>query len=124
MMISRTPRVALAGIALVLTMAACASTDADDAVTDDAVTTEADATVSTTPTGTEPGPDSTDAAAEPETSESATGSARADTTAPPEPEPVAVPEALQFSAPLVGGGQFDGGAVAGKPTLFWFWAPT
>jgi len=59
------------------------------------------------------------------------------TTAPPaggtdgsanEPAPtdpaVVVPEALQFTAPLVGGGTFDGAAAAGKPTVFWFWAPT
>ena len=37
---------------------------------------------------------------------------------------VVVPEALRFTAPLVGGGTFDGAAVAGKPTVFWFWAPT
>ena len=36
----------------------------------------------------------------------------------------AVPELLQFTAPLVGGGSFDGAAVAGTPTVFWFWAPT
>lgn len=48
------------------------------------------------------------------------------TTAEPAPtEPaVVVPEALQFTAPLVGGGTFDGAATAGKPTVFWFWAPT
>ncbi len=36
----------------------------------------------------------------------------------------AVPEALRFTAPLVGGGEFDGSAVAGRPVAFWFWAPT
>ena len=36
----------------------------------------------------------------------------------------AVPEALRFTAPLVGGGQFDGAAPAGRPVAFWFWAPT
>jgi type IV secretory pathway VirB10-like protein len=36
----------------------------------------------------------------------------------------AVPEILQFTAPLVGGGTFDGAADAGIPTVFWFWAPT
>jgi peroxiredoxin len=36
----------------------------------------------------------------------------------------AVPEALRFTAPLVGGGEFDGSAVAGRPIAFWFWAPT
>ena len=44
-----------------------------------------------------------------------------DEPAPTEP---VVPEALQFTAPLVGGGTFDGAAVTGKPTVFWFWAPT
>ncbi len=39
-------------------------------------------------------------------------------------EPVVVPAALQFSAPLVGGGELDVATLAGKPTVFWFWAPT
>ena len=34
------------------------------------------------------------------------------------------PEVLRFSAPLVGGGTFDGASVAGTPVAFWFWAPT
>jgi hypothetical protein len=56
-----------------------------------------------------------------------TPAAGSDTTAaepaPTEPA-VVVPEALQFTAPLVGGGTFDGAAAAGQPTVFWFWAPT
>ena len=32
--------------------------------------------------------------------------------------------ALQFTAPLVGGGVFDGASLVGKPVAFWFWAPT
>lgn len=48
------------------------------------------------------------------------GAPGATTTAPT----VAVPEALQFSAPLVGGGEFTGADYADKPTVFWFWAPT
>ena len=35
-----------------------------------------------------------------------------------------IPDALRFAAPLVGGGQFEGASVAGKPIAFWFWAPT
>ena len=35
----------------------------------------------------------------------------------------AVPAALQFSAPLVGGGDIELGALAGRPVLLWFWAP-
>jgi hypothetical protein len=38
--------------------------------------------------------------------------------------PSDVPAVLDFAAPLVGGGEFSGKSVAGKPTAFWFWAPT
>ncbi len=34
------------------------------------------------------------------------------------------PEALQFSAPVVGGGELDLRAYAGQTVAFWFWAPT
>ncbi len=37
---------------------------------------------------------------------------------------VSVPEVLRFSAQLVGGGQLDGATYAGRPVVFWFWAPT
>jgi hypothetical protein len=37
---------------------------------------------------------------------------------------VTAPASLQFTAPLVGGGEIDAATLAGKPTLFWFWAPT
>ena len=45
------------------------------------------------------------------------------TNAPPA-RPAAVPAALQFSAPAVGGGEVDAAEFSGTPTLFWFWAPT
>lgn len=35
-----------------------------------------------------------------------------------------IPEILRFSAPTVGGGEIDATALAGTPTVFWFWAPT
>jgi hypothetical protein len=38
--------------------------------------------------------------------------------------PASVPDSLQFTAPLVGGGTFDGAAFAGAPLALWFWAPT
>ena len=31
---------------------------------------------------------------------------------------------LGFTAPLVGGGAFDGAHHVGTPVAFWFWAPT
>jgi hypothetical protein len=37
--------------------------------------------------------------------------------------PGQAPEALRFTAPLVGGGMLDASTLADKPTVFWFWAP-
>ena len=45
----------------------------------------------------------------------------ADTTAPPA---ATAPEALQFTAPLVGGGTIDFTQFAGRTVALWFWAPT
>ena len=37
--------------------------------------------------------------------------------------PINVPEALQFAAPLIGGGDIELTTLAGRPVLLWFWAP-
>ena len=37
--------------------------------------------------------------------------------------PADAPEALQFSSPLVGGGDIELTTLAGRPVLLWFWAP-
>ena len=82
--------------------------------------------------GAEPAPGTEVATTVDDTESPSTGSAGTEapsdaTTAPAADaaEPAAVvPEILAFTAPLVGGGTFDGAAVAGKPTVFWFWAPT
>lgn len=37
--------------------------------------------------------------------------------------PAAVPEILDFRAPLVGGGTLEGAELAGAPVAVWFWAP-
>jgi thiol-disulfide isomerase/thioredoxin len=34
-----------------------------------------------------------------------------------------VPEALDFAASTIDGGTFEGASLAGKPAVFWFWAP-
>jgi hypothetical protein len=104
---------------LLLSATACSS-DSDSAA-ETLPEVAADVTVGPTDAPTTQAP-STDAAAD--TTTPTTGGD--DTTSEPAPtEPaVVVPEALQFSAPLVGGGTFDGAAAAGKPTVFWFWAPT
>ena len=75
-------------------------------------------------------PDAADAS--PATTPSATPSAAVDADPSPEaqttPEPSGiapadVPATLEFSATTVGGETFDGASVAGRPTVFWFWAP-
>ena len=35
----------------------------------------------------------------------------------------ATPAALNWTAPLVGGGQLDGNDLAGGDVVLWFWAP-
>jgi hypothetical protein len=35
-----------------------------------------------------------------------------------------VPAALRFTAPLLGGGELDGAALADRAVMLWFWAPT
>lgn len=34
------------------------------------------------------------------------------------------PDILQFTSPLVGGGELDAATLSSKPTAFWFWSPT
>ncbi|TDE00709.1 redoxin domain-containing protein [Jiangella asiatica] len=41
---------------------------------------------------------------------------------PPTP-PSEVPEELDFTAPTIDGGTFDGASLAGRPAVLWFWAP-
>jgi hypothetical protein len=95
-------------VALALTAAACSSSGSSDTASVRTDATQAE--VTTEATGT---------VGEMESADTAPGAS----TAPVDAD-VVVPEALQFTAPLVGGGEFSGAAVAGKPTLFWFWAPT
>jgi len=103
---------------LLLTAASCAS-ESDDA-TSESLTAAVEATVADIES---PSIDTSgsDATVTDTTTEPTTGS---DDPAPTEAPAAVVPEALAFTAPLVGGGTFDGAAVAGKPTVFWFWAPT
>ncbi len=103
---------------LLFAATACAS-ESDDTADSLPAATPAETTIGATAApGTESPTEASTAPAEPTT-------APAPTDAPtPTEAPVVVPEALQFTAPLVGGGTFDGAAAAGKPTVFWFWAPT
>ena len=45
-------------------------------------------------------------------------------TSPATQSGAASQSALQFTAPLVGGGEFVGASLVGRPVAFWFWAPT
>jgi hypothetical protein len=111
----RPHRMAAATAAMALTLAACGSGGGDDAADSVTSATVADDTDADTATTT-PSDDTRASASTPAT----------DGTTTPDPTAAAavVPDILQFSAPLVGGGTFDGAAVAGIPTAFWFWAPT
>jgi hypothetical protein len=98
------------GCGVLLTLASCGSSKA--------VTTAAPAAA----------PAATTAAPAATTVPAATTAAPAATTAAPaagSPAPAAaVPEIYNFKANKVGGGAVDGAEFAGKPTAFWFWAPT
>lgn len=45
------------------------------------------------------------------------------TPAPASPNAVAVPAQLDFVARTVGGQEFSGATLAGRPAVFWFWTP-
>jgi thiol-disulfide isomerase/thioredoxin len=50
-------------------------------------------------------------------------SAPAPPTASATSSAVAAPTQLDFVAPTVGGQEFSGATLAGKPVVFWFWTP-
>ena len=95
-----------------LLFAACSGGSATDSATESAAESDA------APAATEVVVD--EPATEAPSAEAAGDAATIDDAATVE----AAPAALQFSAPLVGGGELDASTLAGKPTVFWFWAPT
>ena len=102
---------ALAPIGLTITLVACGGATDDSGATAEPATAATTSVADTPPTET-PAPQTTGASATPSAS------------AAPEPSaPVVVPEALQFTANLVGGGQLDLSELAGPPVVVWFWAP-
>ena len=116
-------RLAAGAAALAILVSACTSTN-DGSDAENATPTAPAPTAESVdaPSDTEPAPVEQRAADTSDTADDATTDAG--TEPPAAPDAVAVPAALQFSAPLVGGGEFDGAAYADKPTVFWFWAPT
>ncbi|MEV6107522.1 redoxin family protein [Streptomyces sp. NPDC051940] len=74
--------------------------------------------------GSDSGNGSDDAASSPSTSAPSSASAGPSASESPSPaEETAVPNALRFNATTVDGKSFDARALAGKPTVLWFWAP-
>ncbi|HRC48149.1 MAG TPA: hypothetical protein PLS72_12755 [Ilumatobacteraceae bacterium] len=90
-----------------------AATDALDAATA--------APTTTTPSTTTPSTTTPSTATPSTTGAPGTGAPQPGDTAQPASE---VPEALQFAAPLVGGGSLDFSQYAGTTVALWFWAPT
>ena len=38
-------------------------------------------------------------------------------------DPIGIPDELEFTATLIGGGTIDGESLVGTDVLFWFWTP-
>ncbi|WP_370290938.1 TlpA family protein disulfide reductase [Nocardioides sp.] len=81
--------------------------------------------------GADPGP-SEGRASDPDAAATATGGAATSATAAPaapssgvpsSAPAAAAPAALRFTARTVGGREFDGASLAGRPVVLWFWAP-
>ena len=113
-------------VALALVATACSSASGPEAVAPATTAVEP----ATTEQSVEPSDDSSsDTAADPDgdtiSDTEASDAEPGDETSETAPPSVPAPEALQFTAPLVGGGEIDLAAeFNNKPTVFWFWAPT
>jgi len=124
--ITRTTSSWVAGlVALALLGAACSSASSPEVVDPAATPAETPATEAGTEAAdersTEPVASEQEDGSEGQ-SESSGAEPEGDTS---EPDTPAAPETLQFTAPLVGGGEIDLAAgFDSKPTVFWFWAPT
>ena len=105
-MTTRRPlRIAALAAAVGLTLAACGGSDSADDTAAPPADTAAEAA---------PQSDGSD-----ETTDDSGDSGEADAGATD-----AAPALLQFTAPLVGGGELDAAELSSKPTAFWFWSPT
>jgi hypothetical protein len=97
------------GCGFLLTLASCGSSKA--------VTTAVPAAAPAATTAAPAAAPSTAAAAAP-------GAATTQPASAPAAPAAAVPQIYNFKTSKVGGGAVDGAEFAGKPTAFWFWAPT
>lgn len=68
-----------------------------------------------------PSPDASAAPVDTSSAATTPGDTASGNTAPPN---ASAPDALQFTAPLVGGGSLDFTQYAGTTVALWFWAPT
>ena len=99
-------------------LAACSG--ADDGSADPAPSTTQSAASSSAPEAPETSAAPSDPQPESAPAESAPATPAPSASSAP---PADVPEALGFSAPLVGGGDIELAALAGRPVLLWFWSP-
>lgn len=113
-----------------LTISACGGTDDDSSSNPSPDPASAATTVATEPPTETPAPDSGAPVTDTPTTDAPVGDAPATSSpASTDPDPAAagialdVPEILQVSAPLVGGGGIDLADYADRPLLLWFWAP-
>lgn len=104
-------KMSLSAAAVSAAVAACGDDAQDSSVGADP------SSAATSPTQPAPTPSSTVSGSDP-------GGGSAPAPAPSTVAGLVVPEPLMFTAPLVGGGSFDGTAYAGTPLALWFWSPT
>lgn len=110
-----------AACGLGLTIAACGGDAGSDTTAEVSAPTAAEASAAEPADAGDALPDNL--RTEPDEPEQAAAT-EPDAPAPAPANDAVVPALLQFSAPLVGGGNIDAANLAGKPTVFWFWSPT
>jgi hypothetical protein len=119
-------RIAYGVVALALVATACSGGGSDGDTSEATLTPTVETGATPSPSSGEETTAPTDAETTGSTEDAPPATETAAATGDPEPVEVAVavPAALQFTAPAVGGGEIDAAEYAGTPTLFWFWAPT
>ena len=103
----------VAPILALAALAACGSGSSPDAAPAATSTTGAAATSTSAPTGSTQPPTADVDQDRPAPSDAPTTTGAV----------LQAPEALRFSAPLVGGDDIELTTLAGRPVLLWFWAP-
>ncbi len=107
------PRLVPASLAVVALVAVGCSTQTDSTVTNPV------------PAGSSSGSpySATTSSPSPSGADTSTTTSRQPRTSAPSTTAAEIPAALSFAGTTTDGARFDGSSLAGKPVVFWFWAP-